>query len=89
MSAAVDIDAGVRAVTDEEVRFYFDNGWVKLERLISRDFSCSDRWIIPTSPLSMVETRAMRREASAATPSGRQTEARDPESANSSQSAGS
>lgn len=40
LSAAVDIDAGLR--TDEEVRFYFDNGWVKLERLISRDFAAED-----------------------------------------------
>ncbi|CDO35907.1 phytanoyl-CoA dioxygenase family protein [Novosphingobium sp. KN65.2] len=39
MSGETIVDPGVRAVTDEEVRFFFENGWVKLERLISRDYA--------------------------------------------------
>ena len=39
MSGEAILDPGVRAVTDEEVRFFFENGWVKLERLISREYA--------------------------------------------------
>jgi ectoine hydroxylase-related dioxygenase (phytanoyl-CoA dioxygenase family) len=34
-AAEATVDASIRAVTDEEVAFYRDNGWVKLERLMA------------------------------------------------------
>ena len=37
MASAPKLDPGVRPVTAEEVRFFFENGWVKLERFVSRN----------------------------------------------------
>lgn len=36
---AIDVDSNIRDVTDDEVEFYRQNGWVKLDRLLNPDFA--------------------------------------------------
>jgi hypothetical protein len=44
------VDAHIRAITDEEVAFYEEHGWVKLERLVSPELADELRRVVVDLP---------------------------------------
>ena len=47
---SLDVDANIREITDEEVAFYEENGWVKLERLVSPELADALRRVVVDMP---------------------------------------
>ena len=49
-SRSLVVDANIREITDEEVAFYEENGWVKLDRLVSPELADELRRVVVDMP---------------------------------------
>jgi hypothetical protein len=49
-SRSLVVDANIREITDEEIAFYEENGWVKLDRLVSPELADELRRVVVDMP---------------------------------------